>query len=284
MFEIPEVNTLARQINETLTGKIIRAGSLGNSPHKFVWYNQTQAEFSRLAVGKRVGTSCARGKWLFIPLEPGYILLFGECGGRLLYHAPGEAVPSKYHLHLAFEDGSQMSAMTQMWGAMELYPAGQEQQRQYIQGMRTTPVEAGFTREYFASLIAELISGSKRSVKSLLTQDQLLPGIGNGMAQDILFKAGLHLKAGLHPRHTLELLDPSQQDALYAAILEVVQQVIDLGGRSEEVDLFNRPGGYQRIMDSHAVGLPCPRCGHTVEKMQYLGGACYFCPCRIATD
>ena len=276
MFEIAEFITLARQINTCLVGKIVQAASLGNSPHKFVWYNQSPAEFSRLVVGKRVGTSYARGKWLFIPLEPGYTLLFGECGGRLLYHAPGEALPAKYHLHLAFEDGSQLSAMTQMWGAMELYPTGQEQQRQYIQGMRITPVEAGFTPDYFASLIAELISGPKRSVKSLLTQDQLLPGIGNGMAQDILFKAGLH------PRHPLELLDVPQQDALYAAILDVVQQAIDLGGRSEEVDLFNRPGGYQRIMDSRAVGKPCPRCGHMVEKMQYLGGACYFCPaCQV---
>jgi len=44
MFELPEVVTLARQINEILTGKIIRTGSLGNSPHKFVWYNRRKVE------------------------------------------------------------------------------------------------------------------------------------------------------------------------------------------------------------------------------------------------
>jgi organic hydroperoxide reductase OsmC/OhrA len=39
MFELPEYITLAGQINETLTGKAIKKGYPGNSPHKFVWYN-----------------------------------------------------------------------------------------------------------------------------------------------------------------------------------------------------------------------------------------------------
>jgi formamidopyrimidine-DNA glycosylase len=121
-----------------------------------------------------------------------------------------------------------------------------------------------------------LVTGPKRSVKSLLTQDQLLPGIGNGLAQDILFKARLH------PRHPLDALDSEQQRALYDAIVEIVQQIVAQGGRSEEYDLFNRPGGYQRIMNKQAAGQPCLRCGEMVEKIQYLGGACYFCPaCQV---
>lgn len=66
MFELPEYVTLAGQINETLTGKTIRKGSLGNTPHKFVWYNRSHAEFERLTQGKTVGEARAKGKWLFI--------------------------------------------------------------------------------------------------------------------------------------------------------------------------------------------------------------------------
>jgi formamidopyrimidine-DNA glycosylase len=276
MFELPEFVTLSRQINGCLVGKTVQSASLGNSPHKFVWYNRSPAEFASLSAGKTIGESYTRGKWLFIPLHPGYILLFGECGGRLLYHPPGEALPAKYHLQLAFTDGSQLSAMTQMWGAMELYEAGQELQRQYIKDMRITPLEPGFSLDYFTNFVAELSAGPKRSAKSLFTQDQLLPGIGNGLTQDILFTAGLH------PKHPLDALDRDQLKALYHAILDILQQAIDLGGRSEEYDLFNHPGGYQRIMDKRAVGNPCPRCGETVQKIQYLGGACYFCPvCQV---
>lgn len=35
-----------------------------------------------LPKGKTVGMAWTRGKWLFVPLEPGYVLTLGECGGR----------------------------------------------------------------------------------------------------------------------------------------------------------------------------------------------------------
>ena len=48
--------------------------------------------------------------------------------------------------------------------------------------------------------------------------------------------------------------------------------------RHDEYELHNNKGGYIRIMDKNAVGRPCPECGGEVEKIQYLGGECYFCP------
>ena len=114
MFELPEVVTLVRQMRESLAGKTIRAGSLGNSPHKFVWYNRTHEEFAELTQGKTVGEATARGRWLFLPLEPGYVLVIGECGGKVLLHGAGAKMPRKYHLHLAFEDGSFLTAQTTM--------------------------------------------------------------------------------------------------------------------------------------------------------------------------
>ncbi|MGD9001563.1 MAG: hypothetical protein PVF04_02775, partial [Anaerolineae bacterium] len=83
MFDLPQFVTLAGQMNDTLQGKTIRRGQLGNSPHKFLWYNRTHDEFERLTEGKVVGEARARGNWLFVPLQPGYVLLLGECGGKV---------------------------------------------------------------------------------------------------------------------------------------------------------------------------------------------------------
>jgi formamidopyrimidine-DNA glycosylase len=271
LFELPEVAVLSGQINSTLTGKTIRSGSLGNSPHKFVWYNKSDEEFARLTAGKRVGESCGRGRWLFIPLQPGYVLLFGECGGRMLYHAPGSDMPKRYHLHLCFEDDSFLTVTTQMWGAMELYEEGREQQREYVRDMRTTPAEPGFSYDYFDCLVDQMAQAKKRSVKGLLTQDQIIPGLGNAIAQDIMFRARLH------PKRAIRDLSAEQRRALYDAIRATVEQVTAKGGRYDEFDLFGKPGGYVRLMDKNAAGKPCPECGTTVEKTQYLGGACYFC-------
>jgi len=272
MFELPEYMTLATQINQTLKGKVIGKGSLGNSPHKFVWYNRTHEEFEALTAGKIIGEAYPKGRWLSVPVEPGYVLVLGECGGKAHYHPAGTKMPEKYHLLLSFEDGSAFTVTTQMWGAMELYEKGEEQKRDYIKDMRPVPLAPEFTFDYFAALLDTLVAGEKRSAKGLLTQDQLIPGLGNAIAQDILFKARLH------PKHPINDLSADQRRELYNAILSTVQEVADKGGRYDEYDLYGRPGGYVRLMDRVAVGRPCPGCGGKVEKIQYLGGACYFCP------
>jgi formamidopyrimidine-DNA glycosylase len=272
MFELAEYVILARQFNETLNGKIIQNGQLGNTPHKFVWYNRAHDEFSELTKGKIIGDAKTKGKWLITPLEPGHVMLLGECGGKVLYHTPGSKLPKKYHLYIHFEDNSFLTVTTQMWGAMELYEAGEEEEREYIKGMRTTPLEPEFTFDYFDTLIETLISEKERSAKGLLTQEQIIPGLGNAIAQDILFQARLH------PRHPIRDLKGDQRRILYDAIQHTVQEVIDKGGRYDEFDLYNRRGGYVRIMDKNAVRRPCPECGGEIMKTQYLGGACYFCP------
>ena len=272
MFELPEYVTLAQQINKALTGKVVAQGSLGNSPHKFVWYNRAPDEFAALTHGKKVGKAHAQGRWLLVPLEPGYVLVFGECGGKVLFHPAGSAVPKKYHLHLAFTDGSALTAMTQMWGAMELYEQGQECHRQYIRDMRPTPLDPAFTLAYFSGLIDELTQAERRTAKGLLTQDQLIPGLGNSSAQDILFRAKLH------PKHPIQDLGKAQRRLLHRTILATVNEIIAQGGRNDEYDLYGHPGGYRRLLDKNAAGRPCPECGTKIEKIQYLGGACYFCP------
>ena len=272
MFELPECTTLARQMNETIKGKMIAGGNLGNSPHKFVWYNRSDTEFSTLVKEKKVGRAYVKGRWIFIPIEPGFVLVLGECGGKVLYHQPGGKPPKKIHLQLLFDDDSFLTVTTQMWGGMELFDKGDELEREHIKGMRRTPADAGFTLEYFDSLIGTLIPEKKRSVKALLTQEQIIPGLGNAIAQDIMYRAGLH------PRYPIGELDNQQRQALYTSTMDTVAEVTAVGGRYDEFDLFGERGGYVRLMDKNAAGKPCPRCGTEVRKIQYLGGACYLCP------
>lgn len=272
MFELPELTVIARQLNEVLPGLVVRQGGLGNSPHKFVWYDREPGEFATLTRGRRAGRAWVEGKWLFLPLEPDYVLLLGEWGGRIRYHSPGEPLPPKRHLELSFEDGSAFSATTQMWGGVHFAEAGQEHEVRYVKDMRPTPVDDAFDRAYFSELVTVAQQGGKRSVKGLLTQDQLIPGLGNAIAQDIMFGARLN------PRRSLAELDGDDLGELYAAITETVQDVIAAGGRYDERDLHDAPGGYVRVMDAKAVGRPCPSCRTPIVKISYLGGACYFCP------
>ena len=272
MFELPEYTTLARQVNKTISGKTIRRGTLGNSPHKFVWYNRSHEEFKKLIKGKTVGTAYPLGRWMIIHMEPGYTLILGECGGKVLYHPAGSAIPKKYHLYLEFEDSSFLTVTTQMWGAVELYEEGKERERKYIKDMKLTPLDKKFTYQYFSELIDTILERGKQSVKGLLTQNQDIPGLGNAIAQDIMYNAGLH------PKHPIGELTETERKHLYQVIINTVQDVINKNGRNDEYDLFGNPGNYIRKMDNKSAGKPCSVCGSIIQKIQYLGGAAYFCP------
>ncbi|MCF7918510.1 MAG: hypothetical protein K9N06_01175 [Candidatus Cloacimonetes bacterium] len=254
MFEISEMYNFKKQMEKSLLGKTIIEGTLGNSEHKFVWYNREPEEFSSLIKNRKIESLRVKGRWLLLDLEKDYVLVFGECGGKIILHNPDEKLPAKYHLYLKFSNESFLTATTQMWGAYELYRKGEELERDYIKDMKPTPMDAEFTFSYFNDLIDLLNLEGKRSIKSLLTQEQLIPGLGNAVAQDIMFKAGLH------PRYSLKDMPEVHRHRLYDAIIFVVNEIIRKGGRNDEYDLYGKQGGYHRLMDKNAAGNPCPVC------------------------
>ena len=53
MIEIPESNVIARQINETLKGKVLKIAKANSSPHKFAWYFGNPEDYNALLAGKK---------------------------------------------------------------------------------------------------------------------------------------------------------------------------------------------------------------------------------------
>ena len=96
-------------------------------------------------------------------------------------------------------------------------------------------------------------------------------GLGNAIVQDILFQARLS------PKRKIPEISSDERYNLYNAIQTVVKEAIDLDGRYDEVDLFGKPGRYKRLMDSKSAGTLCPNCASEIQKISYLGGACYLC-------
>jgi formamidopyrimidine-DNA glycosylase len=137
---------------------------------------------------------------------------------------------------------------------------------------KVPPVSDLFTWEYFQGLFAGLDPADSRSVKFFAISKPGILGVGNGYLQDILFRAKIH------PRRRAIDISEAEQRALYEAIRVTLKQAIELGGRDSEHDLYNGLGGYRRILDSKSVGQPCPDCKTLIVKIQYLGGAAYFCP------
>jgi formamidopyrimidine-DNA glycosylase len=139
------------------------------------------------------------------------------------------------------------------------------------------PLSEGFTLERFDHLLEEYPEKTKKGVKGFLVTSQHVNGIGNSYLQDILFRAKIH------PARKIPSLTAEERKRLHQAIQVTLAEAIRLGGREDEHDLFDHPGGYHRLMSSQSTGQACPDCGTLIQKIAYLGGACYLCPaCQVS--
>ena len=127
----------------------------------------------------------------------------------------------------------------------------------------------GFSYEYFRSLYPE--ADAKMSVKTFLATEQRIPGIGNGVLQDILWHAGLD------PRCDMRSVTDAEFHALYDALRKTLRAMCAAGGRNTERDFFGERGGYACVLSRETLGTLCPKCGGTIEKTAYMGGTVYFC-------
>lgn len=269
MIEIPESVILAGQLNGTVRGKKIIEAEAGHTKHSFAWYNGEPSAYAGRMEGKRIGGSEGIGSMVEMELPP-YSLVLGD-GANLRYFPPGKKLPERYQMRMTLEDGASLICTVQMYGSMFLIEPESYDNPYYLAGKaKPLPGTEAFDYAYFTSL-REGVSG-KTSVKEFLATNQRIPGLGNGVLQDIL------LEAGLHPKRKINTLGEAQWKRTYEAVLHVLGQMIQAGGRDTEKTLFGEPGGYAVRLSRKTVGKPCPYCGNEIQKMSYLGGTVYYCP------
>lgn len=269
MLEIPEAVTIARQIGERLTGRHVASAVAGASPHGFAWYHGDSAGYGELLAGRGVEGARAVGGMVEMVLE-GAGLIFCD-GASPRYVAPGDKRPKKHQLLVEFDDGSALSCGVQMYGGMWAFRAGEFENGYYETARKKpSPLTDEFTYDYFRE-IASAADG-KLSAKALLATEQRLPGLGNGVLQDILFRAGIH------PKRKVSTLTEADVQKIYESVVHTLRAMTQAGGRDVEKDFFGSPGGYKTVLSRLTVGLPCPVCGETIVKEAYLGGAVYDCP------
>jgi formamidopyrimidine-DNA glycosylase len=268
MVELPEAIVLARQINQTLPGKRITKAIAGQSPHKFAWYSGDPAEYNTLLAGKTIRQATACAGEIEVAADEMRIVT----SVALRYYPVNQALPPKHQLLLQFEDGTALAATVQMYGIIycvrEGEPLGFQDYR--INRERPSPLSDAFDQPYFDQLIGE--TDGNLSVKAFLTTEQRIPGLGNGVLQDILWTAQIH------PKRKMETLSLWEIGELYHAVKTVLLDMANQGGRNTERDLFGCPGGYKTILSKNTVGMPCPVCGAIIKKEAYQGGSIYFCP------
>jgi len=269
MLEIPETATIAGQLNEMVRGKTIGRVIANASPHKLAFYYGDPAAYSELLGGQTVGDSAGIGA--LVEITAGSRRIVCGDGTNLRYYEDADQAPARHQLLIRFEDGSALAAAVQMYGTLLAFPEGAPQSNYYRAAKeKPLPLSSAFDRAYFDALYSE--DCGKLSAKAFLATEQRIPGLGNGVLQDILFQAGVH------PRRRMGTLSEREYGKLFRFLKETLAEMTRLGGRDTEKDLLGNAGGYRTLLSRHTVGRPCPVCGAEIMKAAYLGGAVYWCP------
>ncbi|MBH1940280.1 endonuclease VIII [Mobilitalea sibirica] len=269
MIELVESTILAEQLKQTIVGKKIKDVIVGQSPHKFAFFTDDPEKYPSLLIGKEISETNSHGSFVEIVIEDRVLLL--NDGISLKYHDKNEKRAVKHQLLIEFEDLSSISASVQMYGGILCYPKGEIDNSYYLVAKeKPSLLSDEFNRAYFTSILS-MPGMEKLSAKAFLATEQRIPGIGNGVLQDILYYAKIH------PKTKIKAFSEEDKDRLFSSIKTTLKDMIKAGGRDTEKDLFQQIGGYQTKMSKNTLGKECPVCKTIIQKEAYLGGSIYYC-------
>jgi formamidopyrimidine-DNA glycosylase len=299
MPELPEVETITRQLNTVLPGRLVTEVEVLREKSFIGAYERMR--------GLVINRVWRRAKYIIAELgnneqetisnENLSLVIHLKMTGQLIFdqndqssiindrkqtprivggHPTGDwvnALPSKHtRVIIRFADGSKLYFNDQrVFGWMKTVTSDKLQET-----MNTLPpdvVDPEFTVEYLSGVLGR----SRRAVKLVILDQQKMGGMGNIYAND-----ALHM-AGIHPVRPANTLKKREIRLLHTAMTQVLKRGIETGGASYShyVDLEGVGGHYQEefvVYDKE--GERCPRldCGGEIVKMKLGGRGTYFCP------
>lgn len=118
--------------------------------------------------------------------------------------------------------------------------------------------------------LGELLAPISGRIKTVITDQKIIAGIGNAYSDEILHTARLS------PFATASKLTESQVGALYAAMVSVLTDAVE---RSVGQQAATLKGEKRSGFQVHArTGLPCPVCGDTVREVSFADKSFQYCP------
>ena len=277
MPELPEVETIRRDLDRELGGKRIERVTAGGV--RSIRRHRDAAEFAAALVGRTVKSVGRRGKYLRIPLggshredEPdpeATLVIHLGMSGQLLLAAAGDATARHTHVVLGFDGGRELRFVDpRTFG--EVFVT--DDQTRDLARLGADPLED--LRNW--TELAELLHGRTTKLKPWLMDQRFLAGIGNLYSDEILFAARLRYD------RPAETLSPAEVRRLFRSMTEILQAAIASRGSSladeQYRDVFGAIGQYQR---QHRVygreGEACPRCRRAIVRVKTGGRSTFLC-------
>jgi len=300
MPELPEVETIRRQLAPALSGKLITRLEVLDPK----WASPLAAdELASLIEGRTIERLDRRGKYLIFALgDEFYLICHLRMTGNFLlegdsaapYQRAVFALGDEFYLicHLrmtgnfllegdsaapyqraVFElEGGKTLRFTdpRRFGTAEVIVGDESLERYFASRLGIEPLSGALD----GAALRALASEKRTSVKAFLLDQRAVAGIGNIYADEALFRAKIH------PMREAGRLKPAQYALLATTIQDALQAGLDAGGATID-DFRHADGLYGSFQDEFLVhrraGEPCPRCGNEIRKMVVAGRGTYVC-------
>ncbi len=265
MPELPEVETIRRQLAPTLEGRRLENVEVLDAR----WSDPAPpVEVEDALRGRRIERLARRGKYLIFELEDEvFLVMHLRMTGNLLLDADAPYARVRFTLDsgdvLLFADARRFGTGVVLLGADAL-------EDYFRTRLGVEPLSPDFT----ADALRALAKDRRAPVKAFLLNQERIAGVGNIYADEALFRARIH------PLRQVGTLKRPQLAGLRDAVVDVLEAGID--SRGATIDDFRNADGasgafQDRFLAYGREGEPCVRCGRPIRKLRAAGRGTYVC-------
>ena len=264
MPELPETETIARDLNASVSGRVIASLAVTRPD---VLREISASDFARRVGGARITRCWRRAKLIVLELDTAdRIVVQPRFTGALLLDAGNLPDAERRYSTLAFalDDGRRLHYRDiRRLGTVALMSP--DRFARYSATLGLEPLDPAMSAERLSGLLR----ASRQAVKKVLMDQRVIVGIGNIYANEALWRAGID------PSRTASSLSVDEAEALHSGIVTVLTESIAARGTSFR-DYRDASGGKGTFVDQLAVygrgGLPCPRCGARLVATHAVDG------------
>jgi formamidopyrimidine-DNA glycosylase len=271
--ELPEVETVRRDLVRALTGAVIASVTVTG---RRTIRRQSAVEFTDALAGRTILGCRRHGKYLLVDLDDQRVLVIHlRMSGQLRYE-PDPQSPLVTHTHVVIDlvGGAQLRFVDprtfgEMFVADDLDERGVPVE---LAGLGLDPLEHGVD----PSTLAGLLARRRTALKAFLLDQSAIAGIGNIYGDEICFAAKLR------PDRRTDSLSKAEVRRLSGAITDILAEAVELRGSTlrdaRYRDVSGGEGGFQSHHFVYArEGKACLRCGRSIERTRIAGRSTHFC-------
>lgn len=297
MPELPEVETIAGDLNKKVAGKTIKR--VWFDAPRMIKYPKNPRDFERDIKNTKILEVRRRAKYikmfldkdralLIHPKMTGHILLgtwnlkHGTKSGKKIWVSPDDGaindkVNSYIHFIFYLDDGSMMAMSdVRKFGTLRLGRMEEIENLKEIKNLGPEPLGSNFKVDDFIGLLHL----TKRKIKQVLIDPSVIVGIGNIYSDEVLWDAKIY------PLTPANEISKKKSKTLFGSIQKILKKSIKLRGTSmsDYRDTNGEKGGYyaERLI-YHREGEKCLRCGSIVKRIKIGGRSAHYCPkCQLS--